>query len=64
VKVLLDFCDKLLLCSAFISLKKSLSCEQQTFLLEFLNFLIELKLFSQLQLLEPISMSKQDMCIG
>ena len=45
VKVLLDFRDKLLLRSAFISPKKSLNFEQQTFLLEFLNLLIELKLF-------------------
>ena len=45
VKVLLDSRDKLLLCSAFISPKKSLNFEQQTFLLEFLNLLIELKLF-------------------
>ena len=45
VKVLLDFRDKLLLRSAFISPQKSLNFEQQTFLLEFLNLLIELKLF-------------------
>jgi hypothetical protein len=44
-KVLLDSRDKILLCSAFISPKKSFNCEQQTFLLEFLIFLIELKLF-------------------